>query len=439
MCFSRILILLHTHNLTLLGTFLGYGVILFIVFVEIYSIERVNMFGLGSVDLVSSLLILITVFIRILMLVSRVRTNLCFQKEYKMLIVLLAVSLFYSFRLFDLIGFYLFFEAVLIPISILVFKWGNQPERLQAGKYILLYTLFGSLPLLIVLLWLNLTRSVCWVYLGFTRPTLGTPFTFFLFLAFLVKIPIYSVHLWLPKAHVEAPVAGSMILAGVLLKLGGYGIIRIRLFIKVNNIFIFDSFIIAVSLVGSLFVSFICLRQVDVKSLIAYSSVCHIGFVIGGLLSNTIWGTIGALVLMLGHGLCSSGLFCVSNIVYERLYTRNIIIIKGMILVFPSMALWWFLLSVINIGAPPFMNMFGEILLMASILKWDFFSFVCLIFLSFLSAAYSLYLFRVTQHGKSWGFQSVEISDIREFILIYSHVIPLGLYILKIEIVSFRA
>jgi len=155
----------------------------------------------------------------------------------------------------------------------------------------------------------------------------------------LVKIPIYRVHLWLPKAHVEAPVAGSMILAGVLLKLGGYGIYRVSLLINIRLLLSLERLILSFTFIGALFVGFICMRQVDVKSLIAYSSVCHIRFVIGGLLVISVWGLIGSLVLILGHGLCSSGLFCVSNMVYERLFTRNIIIIKGIILIFPSIAL----------------------------------------------------------------------------------------------------
>jgi len=159
-------------------------------------------------------------------------------------------------------------------------------------------------------------------------------------LAFLVKLPIYGVHFWLPKAHVEAPVAGSIILAGVLLKLGGYGVFRVIIMFNFISLSYFNRLIISVSLVGALLVGLICMRQVDIKSLIAYSSVCHMALVIGGLLSFSYWGLRGTLVLMLAHGLCSSGLFCLSNIIYERLFTRRLIIIKGLLLIFPSLSLW---------------------------------------------------------------------------------------------------
>jgi len=279
--------------------------------------------------------------------------------------------------------------------------------------------------------------SLSWIYLGFGLQDPRVIVSLLLLFAFLVKIPIYGVHLWLPKAHVEAPVAGSIILAGVLLKLGGYGIFRMGLIISSIKILKFESLIISISLVGAIYVGFICLRQVDVKSLIAYSSVCHMGLVIGGLMSISIWGINGVLVLILSHGLCSSGLFCAANILYERLFTRNIIILKGIILLFPSITLWWFLLCVINIGAPPFINLLGEILLIGRVLKWSALTLINLSFISFVSSRYSLYLYRLTQHGKRWVINGVERVSIREYLLIYSHVFTLGLYVLKIEVISY--
>jgi len=313
--------------------------------------------------------------------------------------------------------------------------WGIQPERLIAGTYIFIYTLFGSLPLLILLLKFSVYLRVRFYYLRiFSEGVLKMSYIVILIFAFLLKIPIYTVHLWLPKAHVEAPIVGSMILAGVLLKLGGYGLYRVYFIFWYQRLYLVNYFFISISLVGAVYIGFVCLCQVDIKSLIAYSSVCHMSLVIGGFFRGVLYGGWGILVIILGHGLCSSAIFCLSNLIYERFYTRRLVVLKGLILVFPTLRFWWFIFRVINIGAPPSINLLGEIMLIGRIIKWCFFSLLLLGISSFIGACYSLYLFSVSQHGVSWFLYGVYMISHREYLILYAHFFPLVLFILKVDI-----
>nr|QHQ98555.1 NADH dehydrogenase subunit 4 [Parasitus wangdunqingi] len=420
------------------------SVILLVCLIMLISINFMNFDGFMGVtslfvfDEMSILLSILSVWISILMILAMAKTDAKNSTVFLFFTMMMMCMLLYCFSVYNLVGFYLFFEAVLIPIMMMIFMWGGQPERLQAGMYMLLYTLFGSLPLLLVLLMMGSDTSLSFMFLDYMNYDLTSNgfYSLMLLFAFLIKMPMYSVHLWLPKAHVEAPVAGSMMLAGVLLKLGGYGIYRVYTLILYSSLFSIDYIIMSVSLVGAVYVGFICLRQVDIKSLIAYSSVCHMSLVIGGLFSGTLWGSYGVMILMLGHGLCSSALFCAANMMYERFFTRSLMLMKGLMMFFPAMTFWWFIFSVINMGAPPSMNLLGEILLMGSILKWNFCSILLLGVLSFISACYSLYLFSYSQHGKSWFLYGSEMVSMREYMLMYAHFYPLLMYIVKIEMFS---
>jgi NADH-ubiquinone oxidoreductase chain 4 len=260
-------------------------------------------------------------------------------------------------------------------------------------------------------------------------------FYFIIVIAFIVKIPIFLVHLWLPKAHVEAPISGSIILAGVLLKLGGYGLLRVLIFLFFFN-FSFSYYWIRISLLGGVLISLNCLRQVDFKSLIAYSSVAHIGIVLAGLITIFYWGLNSSYTIIIAHGLCSSGLFCLANLAYERLSSRSLLINKGLLRLIPRLTLWWFFLCSRNMSAPPTLNLLGEIGLLNSIIAWTSIRFFLLVLLSFFSAAYCFYLYSYTQHGLIFSLiYSYSRSFNREYLLLFLHWVPLNLLIIKRRLV----
>jgi len=293
-------------------------------------------------DLISYGLIFLSLWICVLMVLAResVFRFYYFPGFFLFVIIFLVSMLYCTFSRVSLLSFYIFFESRLIPTLFLILGWGYQPERVQAGIYLLFYTLLASLPLLVGILFVyNYLCSLCLFLLYGAGLPSGVLFYVCMVFAFLVRMPMFMVHLWLPRAHVEAPVSGSMILAGVLLRLGGYGLVRVfPLLFKFG--FAFRFVWISLSLVGGFFVRLFCLRQTDLKSLIAYSSVAHMGIVIGGLMTFGYWGVCRSYVLMIAHGLCSSGLFCLSNISYERFGSRSLLVNRGLINLMPSMAMW---------------------------------------------------------------------------------------------------
>nr|YP_009740896.1 NADH dehydrogenase subunit 4 [Emeiacris maculata]QID03910.1 NADH dehydrogenase subunit 4 [Emeiacris maculata] len=408
----------------------------FIFMICVYSYCDLNMISyFFGIDYFSFSLILLSFWICSLMIMASgsVYSSFYHQNFFIFMILFLLIMLYCSFSSLSLLSFYIFFEASLVPTLLLILGWGYQPERLQAGIYLIFYTLFASLPLLLVLFKVYSYVNTLYFPLLFDFGSYYFIFYVFMILAFLVKMPMFLVHLWLPKAHVEAPISGSMILAGVLLKLGGYGIFRVMKVISFLGLK-FNYFWLSLSLSGGVIVSFICFRQVDLKSLIAYSSVAHMSMVIGGLLTMNWWGCMGSLSLMIGHGLCSSGLFCLSNIIYERLGSRSLLINKGMINLMPSMVLWWFLLSSSNMAAPPSLNLIGELSLLNSIMSWSSFSFLVLIFLSFFSAVYTLYMYSYSQHGSYFtGVYTCSLGYLREYHLLFLHWFPLNILCLSGE------
>lgn len=300
--------------------------------------------------------------------------------------------------------FYFWFEVSLIPIFVIVLGWGYQPERLFAGKVLFLYTVFGSLPLLWTYVFFDgLSRAGEFYLTNYWSVGLGGHYylfntqSLFLVLAFLVKFPIYGVHLWLPKAHVEAPVGGSIILAGILLKLGGYGIYRRLRFLP--GMGTTGNFIFFLRLIGGVWTRFLCIVQRDLKVLIAYSSVGHIRLSIRGLLRKTLFGVYASKLMLLCHGWVSGALFFGVHVFYTQRHSRNLYLTKGMLITMPGFCFLWSLICARNIGCPFSLRLFREILLFVVLLGFSFYTRVRLVLIGFLAACYRLLLYSYSSQG----------------------------------------
>nr|QHF17721.1 NADH dehydrogenase subunit 4 [Vespa basalis] len=384
--------------------------------------------GMFFMDYYSYMLVILSLWISGCMLMIKM------SKLMEFMVFILLIFLGMCFFSMNLLMFYIMFEVSLLPIFFLILYGGYSYERYEAIMYMLMYTIISSMPFLWLLMKLYFNYGSLMISIMILLILKLDKVMFFVsLLGFMVKLPMFLFHIWLPKAHVEAPVYGSMILAGVLLKLGSYGMLRL-IQIFYFNMMSCNYMIITLGIVGGILMSCVCLVQVDMKMLVAYSSVVHMSLMISGMLTLSKIGLIGGLMMMMAHGLCSSGLFYIVNINYECFGSRLIYLNKGSLSIYPSLGLFWFLMCSSNLSAPISLNLVSEILLLMSLMSWDMKLSLLMMILCFLSAAYSLYLFSMSQHGENptlrMNYKNVYVKD---YFMLIMHWIPLNFLFLGLS------
>lgn len=351
--------------------------------------------------------------------------------------LVLFIVLINFFLSLDFILFYLFFEIRIIPTFLLIVYWGSNPERVRAGYYLIIYILIVSFPLLVYIFKIGYYVGRLKFYLlMFIMSNYDIRIWGYLivFTAFYIKLPIYLFHVWLPKAHVEAPVYGSIILAGVLLKIGGYGLIRL-LSVLVKVRIKFNYLIFSVAIVGGFFVRLVCLVQIDIKRLVAYSSVVHMNIILACMVTLYKIGVLRGYIIMISHGLCSSGLFYIVNLYYSRTGSRLLFLNKGMMRKLSLMSFWWFIFCVRNFSYPFSLSFVGELFILGVLVNWEGGYIIFYMLICFFRRAYSLYLFSYVQHGaRANDRERFFLRMSKEFIVLILHIYPLVLLLLNLLI-----
>jgi NADH-quinone oxidoreductase subunit M len=324
-----------------------------------------------------------------------------------------------AFSALDGILFYMFFEAMLIPMYIIIGAWGG-PNRVYAAVKFFLYTLLGSLLLLVGFIYLY-NVSETFSILDWYRVPLSLDVQVLLFIAFFlsfsVKVPMWPVHTWLPDAHVEAPTGGSVILAAITLKIGGYGFLRFILPILPDAAHYLAGFVITLSLIAVVYIGFVALVQADMKKLIAYSSISHMGFVTLGFFLFSSLGAEGALVQMISHGFVSAAMFLCVGVMYDRMHTRLIADYGGVVNTMPKFAAFMMLFAMANAGLPATSGFVGEFLVILAAVKVNFWLGFTAATIMILGAAYTLWMYKRVIYGEIANDHVRALSDInrREF------------------------
>ena len=366
--------------------------------------------GLDGISLLFVLLSTLLTPICILASWESIQTRV---KEYMIAFLLMEVMMVGMFSALDIIVFYIFYEGVLIPMFLIIGVWGG-PNRIYAAFKFFLYTLIGSVLMLLAILAMYFMAGTAGIpdLMGYSFPAGMQTWLWLAFLAsFAVKVPMWPVHTWLPDAHVEAPTAGSVILAGVLLKFGAYGFLRFSLPMFPIATIEFTPLIFALSIIAIIYTSLVALAQEDMKKLIAYSSVAHMGFVTVGTFTLTVQGIEGAIFQALSHGIVSAALFLIVGVVYDRIHSRQISDYQGLVHRMPTYSLAFMIFMLASVGLPGTSGFVGEFLVLVGIFQVNTWVAALTATGVILGAIYMLYLYRRVIFGKLTKESLLKIAD----------------------------
>nr|APG32426.1 NADH dehydrogenase subunit 4 [Pteria penguin] len=360
------------------------------------------MFGFDWVSLVLVMLNCVLSVVAIIVSWDYIEVDYLMPRKFLSSVMWSLVLVSCAFSVVNMFGFYIFFEASLVPVGFMVLYWGAQPERKIAFSYLVGYAVVASGPFIVGIFWYSVMDSV-YMFKVSEAHSLGWAFQVGVLLAGLAKLPVFPAHVWLPKAHVEAPLGGSVLLAGIMLKMGGYQVIvSLRHF---GLSFVSGhTWLIGISLWGGVLTSFVMVRQADLKAMIAYSSVAHMSFVAYGLLLNSSAGVAGSVMVMVGHAFSSCSLFIYAGLLGKVAGTRNLLLLSGMRSLFPQGSKILFLSCCLNMGVPPSLSFFGEVLILGAAMEAGGWSHsVPLMFIMFMSGVMSFGLYTESQRSDCSG------------------------------------
>ena len=417
-------------------------------FTELHAwIPALNLNYALGVDGISVLFVILNAFITLMVVLAGWEVIQKRPAQYMAAFLIMSGLINGAFAAQDAILFYVFFEAMLIPLYLIVGMWGG-PRRVYAAMKLFLYTLLGSLLMLVALIYLGVQANSFAItdLQNLKQIPMGVQQLVFIafFLSFAVKVPMFPVHTWLPDAHVEAPTGGSMVLAAITLKIGAYGFLRFVLPIVPDASRYFAPVIIVLSLIAVIYIGMVALVQTDMKKLVAYSSISHMGFVtlgiflFSGMFSGQLgelndWGLKGAIVQMISHGFVSAAMFMCIGVMYDRLHTRNIADYGGVVNVMPKFAAFMMLFGMANAGLPATSGFVGEFMVIMGAVEVNLWIGALAALTLIYGASYTLWMYKRTIFGEITNPHVAEMKDIncREFAILAilaAAVLGMGLY-----------